>query len=125
MLKLLSVALANDKMQAVIYTPTVTTIGIQLNYQPKGVIIDLTQVENGYSVKLFDLPAGQQQPKPVLKAMKNITGEKGLIDELQQEFALCEQIFDKYFGAEEQKNIADHVAGLLEDKHMKIAAKGK
>lgn len=113
MLRLLTAALAHKEMQPVIYTPTPTTVGIQLNYVPKGVIVDISEIENGYCVKLFDMPAGQQQPKAILKARATF------INEAAPEWVLCFELFDKHFGVDEQNRNADHVAGLLEDKKAK------
>lgn len=117
MLKLLTVALESDKLTPFFFTPTTTTVGMQLSYQPKGVVIELIQVENGYSIKLLDIPAGQQQPKPVLKASSVFT------DSESEGYKLCNELFEKHFGADEQTKTCDHVAGLLEDKKLKIGAK--
>ncbi len=116
MLKLLQSALENSEMQAVLYTPTVTTVGLQLNYPPKGIILDITEIENGYCVKLFDMPAGQSQPKPILKARGIYLNPGEGADYDTTEWRYCELLFEKHFSVKDQEDNANLAGGLLENK---------
>lgn len=121
MLNLLQVCLDSDKMQPVIYTPTVDTIGIQLNYVKNGIIVDVSTIPLGYSVKIFEMPQGAQ--KPVIKAVFQALSRGGKDDGESSEWDLCNEIFDKYFGKDEQMQVADHFALIINGKNVVKANK--
>lgn len=115
MLKLLTVIASKTPENVHPYTPNDHVIALQLTFK-KNIVVDLAlnKENDSFQVKVLEMI-------PEAKATK-LRAEKTFSVAGDTEHTLCREIFDEHFSEEQQEQICDHFALLLNGKNVKLEA---
>lgn len=109
MKELLQACLNKEPQNVHAYTPTPSSLAIQLQYK-NGMIVELVEESGGIFLKAVEVsttPQGQQSVK--LKARLDVTHDDEMLD-------LVEQVKEKYFSQQDQMAVCEHWALMINGK---------